>query len=214
MEFILDDIFGYIQKNNYKLEQHFKDLLIKLIHWDRKTIYENPSLNQKFIDLFHDYIDWNLFLIHKKFKLTDAFIKKYKNKVQDFNWFVVSEQMDDEDLFKFMEYIQWNDPAPYYLMSENFIKTYPNIIHWQTLCSVRELSEELIDQFSDKVHWPSVLQLKDNLSDGFKSKYKHIIEKINVNDSFLILHLLSSKFPPYLTSNHILFQFWYSIQFH
>jgi hypothetical protein len=93
-------------------------------------------------------IDW--VYICEKFKLSEAFIEEFADKV---NWFYISV---------------------YQKLSEPFIRKFADKVDWLYISSCQTLSEAFIEEFADKVDWEEI-SIHQELSEDFMIKNRNRI---------------------------------------
>ena len=109
--------------------KHFKDIK-KKIEWE---------------DFYDLDFDWGDLEFYKKNKLSEEFIREFKDKV---DWWCISRYQE---------------------LSEDFIREFKNRVIWKMISKYQTLSEEFIREFKNSVDW-EMISYYQTLSEDFKKR--------------------------------------------
>ena len=84
-------------------------------------------------------------------------------------------------LYKFIQVntnINWYYISYQYILSENFIREFQNMVNWPNISYDQKLSEDFIREFKNKVNW-IIISKNQTLSENFISEFnKYYINNI------------------------------------
>ena len=116
--------------------KQIKDIKIKL-EWEE---YYNPDF---------DWNNWD-FYNYKKNKLSEEFIREFKDKV---NWRYISgcQKLSEDFIREFKDKVLWNYISGYQKLSEDFIREFKDRVDWLYILKCQELSEEFKEEFKKEL---------------------------------------------------------------
>ena len=108
---------------------------------------KNIKNKLKWEDYYNPDFDWNNQSFYVKNKLSEDFIREFKDKV---NWKYISE---------------------YQKLSEKFIREFKWKVDWICISKKQRLSERFIREFKNRVDWDMIFEYQ-KLSKEFKEEFK------------------------------------------
>ena len=133
-------------------------LLKKYVSWENLYCKKTNLVSEEFIEFFiDDYTKHVWFFLSYRQKLSEAFIEKYKHKM---NWETISEYQTLSEAFieKHKDEVDWDYMSMNQTLSEAFIEKYKDEVDWEEISKYQTLSDAFIDKHKDKVVWKEILK--------------------------------------------------------
>ena len=124
---------------NCSIEQ-FKDKV--KFNWFRINIYH--KLSEDFIREFKDYVDWRW--ISEYQKLSESFIREFKDEVY-WGYISMDQKLSEEFIREFKDKAVWYRISEYQKLSEDFIREFKDKVNWYRINKYQKLSEDFIKEF-------------------------------------------------------------------
>jgi len=81
------------------------------------------------------------------------------------------EDLSEDFIREFKDYLNWEDISYYQTLSEDFIREFKDYVDWENISSYQILSEDFIREFKDRVNWLNIFYNR-TLSDSFIREMK------------------------------------------
>jgi hypothetical protein len=114
--------------------------------------------------------------ISSNHKLSEPFIREFKNKV---SWLNIStyQKLSEPFIREFQDKVSWVNIAQYQKLSEDFIRDFKDRVSWWYISQYQKLSEAFIREFKDRVIWGHI-SIYQRLSESFIKEFN--IENYNI----------------------------------
>ncbi|MFA6667806.1 MAG: hypothetical protein WCS51_05600 [Bacilli bacterium] len=134
----------------------------------------NKTLNTTYSS-FEEFIvntDWGY--LSKYDELSEDFMRCFENYI---NWSIVSvyQHMSEDFIREFHDKIDWKNISEYQKLSEEFIREFQNKVNWGCISEYQKLSEKFIKEFKDNVEW-NFISMYQKLSEDFIREFKDKVE--------------------------------------
>jgi len=150
--------------------------MIELVKQETQNIINKLNLNCTIED-FENQIDVNWYFISEYQKLSEDFIRKFRNQL---NWLDVCEyqQLSENFIREFQDRVDWYNISKYQQLSENFIREFQDRVDWYNISAYQKLSEDFIREFKYEIEWTDISKYQ-KLSPEFIKEFNLKILKTN-----------------------------------
>ena len=92
--------------------------------------------------------------------------------LNDVNWTLISkhQKLSEDFIREFKDEVAWTRISSYQKLSEEFIREFQDKVYWSHISSYQKLSESFIREFKDKVYWDNISDIQ-KLSDNFCKEF-------------------------------------------
>jgi len=121
---------------------------------------------------------WNWAYISYSYKLSEEFIREFKDKVC---WYDISgyQKLSEDFIREFKDKVNWHNISAYQKLSEDFIREFKDKVNWHNISESQNLSEDFINEFKDKIDFPKLMQ---NKHCPLNIKVEHIRKNVTKED--------------------------------
>lgn len=156
---------------------------------DWKIISKDYKLSEDFMREFKNKLDWYNLSIYQSF--SESFIEEFKRRV---NWDFISihQKLSEEFILKYKKKLNLKLVSGSQVLSEDFIKKFKYQVDWERISAYQSLSEKFIEGHKYLVSWTNISR-HQLLSTEFIIKFAEFVNLYNISRSQPFLDLNNSR---------------------
>ena len=119
------------------------------------------------------YLRMDNSILTEEFVIENADIIDIKRYTEEF----IKKGFSLDFFERFEDSVDWRAISISYDLSEEDIRRFEHLLHWDMLCYHKRLSYELLEDFIDRLDWYGLVANKDRISSEFVDKYTDKIDE-------------------------------------
>ena len=190
-EIEIDQIRKHFENDDTKIRNYASDFEDDELT-NITNLYESP-LRFANIDIYVENLEQFNILLNKGVELyqfdwdeiseidnlPEDFLIKFADYV-DWKTICKNKELSEDFIRKFADKMDWNDISERLILSEDFIREFQNKVNWETISYTQELSEDFIREFQNKVDWVYI-SMHQKLSEDFIREFE---DRVNWEEIF------------------------------